>query len=65
MKVKVTCQTFSFSVTDAFLYCQDVLKLEAFKNVNATITFCKNIKNIFDFLNIRNFLNKKDSLKDH
>lgn len=58
MKVKLACQTFSSSVADAFLYCSDILKLEAFKNVNATITFCKNINNIFDFLNTRNFLTK-------
>lgn len=58
MKVKLACQIFSSSIADAFLYCSDVLKLETFKNVNATITFCKNINNIFDFLNTRNFLNK-------
>jgi len=58
MKVKLACQTFSSSVADAFLYCSDVLKLEAFKTVNSTITFCKNINNIFDFLNTRNFLTK-------
>jgi len=35
-----------------------LLKLEAFKNINATITFCTNINNIFDFLNTKNFLNR-------
>jgi len=58
MKVKLAGQTFSSSVANAFLYCSDVLKLEAFKNVNATITFCTIINNIFDFLNTKNFLNK-------
>lgn len=29
-----------------------------FKNCDSTITFCRNINNIFDFLNTRNFLCK-------
>lgn len=58
MKVKLACQTLSASVVDAFVYCSDVLKLEFYKNVEATVTFCRNINNIFDFLNTRNFLSK-------
>jgi len=35
----------------------------SFTDCNATITFCKNINNIFDFLNTRNFLSKSQYKK--
>jgi hypothetical protein len=58
MKVKLACQTFSNSVTDAFEFCSKVLKIVDFDNVDSTIIFYMTLNNIFDFLNTRNFLSK-------
>jgi len=63
MKVKLAAQTFSSSVADAFDYCCNILKLDEFKDVEPTSTFCKNINNIFDVLNSRNFLSKSEFKK--
>ncbi|KAE9523345.1 hypothetical protein AGLY_016293 [Aphis glycines] len=63
MKVKLAAQTFSSSVADAFDYCCNILKLDEFKDVEPTSTFCKNINNIFDVLYSRNFLNKSEFKK--
>lgn len=57
MKVRLAAQVFSFSVADAILYCK-TKDIEGFNNCDATITFCRNINDIFDFLNTRNFLCK-------
>ncbi|KAE9528774.1 hypothetical protein AGLY_012349 [Aphis glycines] len=60
MKVLLTAQTFSSSVSDALSYCSLTLNLDVFKNCEATITLCQKINNIFDFLNTRNFLNENN-----
>lgn len=57
MKVRLAAQVFSCSVADALLYCK-TKNIEDFNNCDATITFCRNINNIFDFLNTRNFMCK-------
>lgn len=58
MKVRLAAQTFSSSVANALEYCSKTLNLNSFADCNTTITFCKNLNNIFDFLNTRNFLSK-------
>lgn len=63
MKVILAAQTFSSSVADAFDCCCNILKLDEFKDVEPTSTFCKNINNIFDVLNSRNFLSKSEFKK--
>jgi len=63
MKVRLAAQTFSSSVANALEYCSKTLNLNSFTDCNATITFCKNINNIFDFLNTRNFLSKSQYKK--
>jgi len=50
-------QTLSASVADALLYCK-IKNITIFKNCDSAITFYRNINNIFDFLNTRNFLYK-------
>lgn len=59
MKVKLAVQTFSESVADAIEYCNLDLRLKEFENSQATVLFCRNINNIFDILNTRNMLSKK------
>lgn len=58
MKVKLAVQTFSDSVADALVYCNEDLKLTKFEGANATAKFCRYINNIFDILNSRNCLSK-------
>lgn len=58
MKVSLAAHTLSSSVADAFAYCSNSLNLPQFENFEATIEFCKNINNVFNFLNTRNFLSK-------
>lgn len=57
MKVRLAVQVFSNSVADALLYCK-TKQITNFDKCESTITFCRNINNIFDFLNTRNFLSK-------
>jgi len=57
MKVRLATQVFSNSVADALLYCK-TKQVDGFSHCEATITFCRNINVIFDFLNTRNFLSK-------
>lgn len=57
MKVRLAAQLLSRSVADALLYCK-TKNIQYFNNCNATITFCRHINDIFDFLNTRNFLSK-------
>lgn len=54
MKVKLAAQIFSESVAKAIEYCKDNLKLEEFKNSEATIEFIRKINSLFDILNSRN-----------
>ncbi|CAH1980465.1 unnamed protein product [Acanthoscelides obtectus] len=56
MRVKLAVQTFSSSVSDALEYCEKDLNIPSFQYAEATATFCKNINNVFDLLNTRNFL---------
>lgn len=56
MRVKLAVQTFSTSVSDALEYCSKDLNIPAFNGCEATVEFCRNLNNIFDFLNTRNFL---------
>jgi len=51
------------SVTNALIFCSITLNLNQFNNSETTITFCKTINNIFDFLNTRNFLSKSEYQK--
>lgn len=53
MKVKLAAQTLSTSTADALLFLKNI-HIEGFHNVDATITFCRAIDRIFDFLNSRN-----------
>jgi len=57
MKVSLAAQVLSTSVADALLYCK-TKQIKNFENCNATITFCRKINDVFDFLNTRNFLSK-------
>lgn len=57
MKVRLAAQVLSTSVADALLYYKSK-NIQHFNNCDATITFCRHINNIFDFLNTRNFLSK-------
>nr|CAI5846405.1 unnamed protein product [Callosobruchus analis] len=56
MKAKIATQTLSKSVADALLYLCNDLKLQAFQNVKATVTFLKYFNDLFDILNSRNKL---------
>ncbi|CAI6371182.1 unnamed protein product [Macrosiphum euphorbiae] len=58
MKVSLAASILSSSVADALTYCSKSLKLPEFENCEGTIEFCRNMNNIFDFLNTRNFLSK-------
>nr|CAI5827758.1 unnamed protein product [Callosobruchus analis] len=58
MKVNIATQTLSKSVADALLYLCNDLKLQAFQNVKATVTFLKYFNDLFDILNSRNKLAK-------
>nr|CAI5846406.1 unnamed protein product [Callosobruchus analis] len=58
MKAKIATQTLSKSVADALLYLCNDLKLQAFQNVKATVTFLKYFNDLFDILNSRNKLAK-------
>jgi len=53
MKVTLAAQTLSASTADALTFLKN-MHMENFHNVDATVTFCKNIDKIFDFLNTRN-----------
>lgn len=57
MKVRLATQVFSNSVADTLLYCKTE-QVVGFNNCGSTITFCRNINDIFDFLNTHNFLSK-------
>jgi len=57
MKIRLAALVFSKGVADALLYCK-TKDLQHFQNCDATITFCTNINDIFDFVNTKNFLNK-------
>lgn len=50
-------QLFSKSVADALMFCKNILKIEEFKNVDATAKFILLINNVFDILNSRNINN--------
>lgn len=54
MKVRLAAQVFSTSVADALLYCK-TKNIDNFNNCESTITFCRHINDIFDFLNTQNF----------
>lgn len=58
MKVKLAAQTFSNSVANALEFCSESLNLIEFKGCKPTIIFCKQMNNIFDLLNTRNYLSK-------
>nr|CAI5833587.1 unnamed protein product [Callosobruchus analis] len=58
MKVKIATQALSKSVADALLYLCNDLKLQAFQNVKAAVTFFKNFNDLFDIFNERNKLAK-------
>jgi len=58
MKVRLAAQTFSTSMADALTYCF-IKKYPNFIFCNITAEFCRRVNDIFDFLNIRNFLSKK------
>lgn len=58
MRVKLAVQTFSSSVGDALDYCWNDLNIPSFQGEEATAMFCRNVNNIFDLLNTRNFLGK-------
>lgn len=58
MRIQLAVQTFSNSAADASEYCMNDLKLPKFQGAEATIKCCGLMKNIFDVLNTRNFLNK-------
>uniref|UniRef100_A0A2H8TFJ2 THAP domain-containing protein 9 n=1 Tax=Melanaphis sacchari TaxID=742174 RepID=A0A2H8TFJ2_9HEMI len=53
MKVKLAVQTLSSSTADALLFMKNI-HMDGFHNVDETVTFCKNIDRLFDFLNSRN-----------
>jgi len=57
MKVKLAAQTLSASTADALSFSKN-MHMENFHNVDATVTFCRNIDRIFDFLNTRNPIGK-------
>lgn len=50
-------QVFSNGVADAFLYCK-TKQVDGFSHCEATIKFCRNINDMYDFMNTRNFLSK-------
>ena len=54
MKVKLAVQTFSANVADALEYCNKDLSIAAFEDNEATVSFCRKLNDIFDFLNTRN-----------
>jgi len=55
MKVKLAAQTLSLkaSMADALLFMKNI-HMDGFHNVDETVTFCRNIDRLFDFLNSRN-----------
>lgn len=53
MKVKLAAQTLSVSTADALTFLEN-MHIENFHNIDATVTFCRNIDRIFDFSNTRN-----------
>lgn len=53
MKVKLAAQTLSASTADALTFLKN-MQMDNFHNVDATVTFCRNIDRLFDFLNTRN-----------
>ena len=56
MKVHFATQVFSASVATALKFCKDVLVLDDFKDVGATVEFIEIVNNLFDILNSRNLL---------
>ena len=54
MKVKLATQLFSASVADALQYCNEKMKLKAFKDCEATVAFIRLVDSAFDILNSRN-----------
>lgn len=61
MNVRLAVQTLSTSVASAIDFCAIDLQLQQFHNSAATSLFIRNINNIFDLLNSRNFLCKNKS----
>ncbi|EZA62841.1 THAP domain-containing protein [Ooceraea biroi] len=61
MNVKLAAQTLSTDVANAIDFCAIDLQLQQFQNSAATSLFIKNMNNIFDLLNSRNFLCKNKS----
>jgi len=57
MKVKYAAQTLSSSTADYFQYLQST-HFPNFKNVEATIEFCRTIDRIFGFLNSKSKFSK-------
>lgn len=53
MKVKLAAQTLSSSTANALLFMKNI-HMDGFHNVDETVTFCRNIDHLFDFLNSRN-----------
>lgn len=58
IKVSLFALILSSNVADALAYCLKSLKLPKFENCEVTIEFCRNMNNIFDFLNTIHFLSK-------
>lgn len=58
MKVRLAVQTFSNSVSDVLVFCNEDDKLDTFKGSEPTIEFCRRMNNIFDLLNTRNLISK-------
>ena len=52
MNVKLASQLFSRSVADSMIFCKEN-QVPGFKNCNPTVTFIKNMNDIFDSLNAR------------
>jgi len=53
MKVKLVAQMLSASTADAFTFLKN-MHLENFNNVDTTVTICRNVDCIFEFLKTRN-----------
>jgi len=56
MKVKLATQLLSNSVADALLFCKDNLRLDEFKDFEATIHFIRIMNDAFDILNSRHLV---------
>ncbi|KYM97795.1 THAP domain-containing protein 9, partial [Cyphomyrmex costatus] len=63
MKVKLAAQVFITRVADALIFLEQDLNVLEFAGANATATFCRNINNIFDFLNSKQKFGKHEFQK--